>query len=102
MGKLLSSRYSEYSFRCSALDLASKGVRVNAVNPGFIKTGIFNKAGIPNEVYDAMEEEESKKHPLGRVGIVEEVSSVIGFLASDQASFVTGQTVGIDGGRALY
>ena len=87
--------------RCSAVDLASKGVRVNAVNPGFIKTGIFNKAGITDDIYNAMEEAEAQRHPLGRVGNVEEVSSVIGFLASDQASFMTGQTVGIDGGRAL-
>ena len=53
------------------------------------------------EAKRAMEEAEAQRHPLGRVGNVEEVSSVIGFLASDQASFMTGQTVGIDGGRAL-
>ena len=46
-------------------------------------------------------EEESRNHPLGRVGTVEEVAAMIAFLASDGARFITGQTIGIDGGRAL-
>jgi len=101
VGYCMSKAAMDQLVRCSAVDLASKGVRVNAVNPGFIKTGIFNKAGITDDIYNAMEEAEAQRHLLGRVGNVEEVSSVIGFLASDQASFMTGQTVGIDGGRAL-
>lgn len=46
-------------------------------------------------------EEQNKYHPLGRVGTVEEVAGMVAFLASDEAKFMTGQTIGIDGGRAL-
>ena len=66
-----------------------------------MRTEIFQKAGIPGEVMDGFLEEQSKLHPLGRVGTVEEVVGTIGFLASNEARFITGQTVGIDGGRAL-
>lgn len=101
VGYCISKAAMDQLVRCSAVDLASKGVRVNAVNPGVIKTEIFHKGGITGEIYDTMMEEECKSHPIGRVGNVEEVASMIGFLASSEASFITGQTVGIDGGRAL-
>ena len=52
-------------------------------------------------MYEQLMEEESKNHPLGRIGTVEEVAGMIAFLASDGAKFITGQTIGIDGGRAL-
>ena len=90
-----------YPCRCSALDLASKGIRVNAVNPGLIKTEIFQKGGITGDLHDYMMEEEIKRHPIGRLGTVEDVAALIEFLASSQATFITGNTVGIDGGRAL-
>ena len=90
-----------YPCRCSALDLASKGIRVNAVNPGLIKTEIFQKGGITGDLHDHMMEEEIKRHPIGRLGTVEDVAALIEFLASSQATFITGNTVGIDGGRAL-
>lgn len=82
--------------RCTALELAPKQVRVNAVNPGSVVTRIQERAGIDLELY---KEKAKVTHALGRAGLPEEVASVIGFLASDAASFVTGATVPVDGGR---
>ena len=76
-------------------------MRVNGVNPGIIKTEIFQKAGITGEMLEQLMEKTRKNHLLGRIGTVEEVSGMITFLASDEARFITGQTIGIDGGRAL-
>ncbi|XP_063964202.1 3-oxoacyl-[acyl-carrier-protein] reductase FabG-like isoform X2 [Lytechinus pictus] len=82
--------------RCCALDLASKGVRVNAVNPGAIETPLLTGFGVP---VDQIEEVMGKLHPMGRVGQSSEVAKAIKFLASDAASFITGETLSIDGGR---
>ncbi|XP_066922165.1 3-oxoacyl-[acyl-carrier-protein] reductase FabG-like [Clytia hemisphaerica] len=68
--------------RTTALELASHQVRCNAVNPGFIN-------------------HREETHRFDRVGTVEEVASVIAFLASDSASFITGATIPVDGGRQL-
>ncbi|MGH7105607.1 MAG: SDR family NAD(P)-dependent oxidoreductase [Acetobacteraceae bacterium] len=75
-----------------AIDLAAKGVRVNAVAPGTIATPAvarMAKEGIDKVV---------KLHPLGRMGRPEEVASAILFLASDEASFITGAVLPVDGG----
>jgi len=79
-----------------ALALAPYGVRVNAIGPGTIGTELARKA--------VMSSEEAKKRifmrtPLGRLGDVSEIASVAVFLASDEASYITGQTVYPDGGR---
>lgn len=87
--------------RCVALELASKGVRVNAVNPGVITTGIHKKgeSGMSEDEYEKFLEKCAATHALGRPGYVEEVASVITFLASDAASNITGATLPVDGGR---
>ena len=75
-----------------AIDLAGKGVRVNAVAPGTIRTPAverMDKAGIAR-----ME----SLHPIGRLGRPEEVAAAILFLASDEASFITGAVLPVDGG----
>lgn len=86
--------------RCAALELAAKGVRVNAVNPGVVVTEIHRRGGMNDEQYAAFLEHSKGTHPLGRVGSAEEVAELIFFLASSRASWITGATYSIDGGRA--
>jgi NAD(P)-dependent dehydrogenase (short-subunit alcohol dehydrogenase family) len=86
--------------RCSALELAAKGVRVNAVNPGVVVTEIHKRGGMNNETYAAFLEHSKQTHPIGRVGRPGEIAELVLFLASDRASWITGATYSIDGGRA--
>lgn len=87
--------------RCAALELAAKGVRVNAVNPGVVVTEIHKRGGMGEDQYAAFLEHSKETHPLGRVGQTSEIADLIAFLASDRASWITGATYSIDGGRAL-
>jgi len=87
--------------RCAALELAAKGVRVNAVNPGVVVTEIHKRGGMDQEQYAAFLEHSKSTHPLGRVGDAQEIAELIYFLASDRATWITGGTYSIDGGRAL-
>lgn len=86
--------------RCAALELAAKGVRVNAVNPGVVVTEIHKRGGMSEEAYTAFLEHSKQTHPLGRTGQPEEIAALVLYLASDQASWITGATYSIDGGRA--
>lgn len=86
--------------RCAALELAAKGVRVNAVNPGVVATEIHKRGGLTEEQYEAFLDHSKGTHPLGRVGEAREIAELISFLASDRASWITGATYSIDGGRA--
>ncbi|HET6975419.1 MAG TPA: glucose 1-dehydrogenase [Pyrinomonadaceae bacterium] len=86
--------------RCASLELAAKGVRVNAVNPGVVVTEIHKRGGMSEEAYAAFLEHSKTTHPLGRTGRPEEIASLVLYLASDQASWITGATYSIDGGRA--
>lgn len=86
--------------RCAALELASKGVRVNAVNPGVVVTALHKRGGMADADYDQFLKNSEKTHPLGRVGQPEEVADLIYFLASEKAAWITGATYEIDGGRA--
>ncbi|HEY7544149.1 MAG TPA: SDR family oxidoreductase [Blastocatellia bacterium] len=87
--------------RCAALELAPKGIRVNAVNPGVVMSGLHRSGGMSEENYAAFLDHSKSTHPLGRVGEAREVAELILFLASDRAAWITGTTVSIDGGRAL-
>jgi NAD(P)-dependent dehydrogenase (short-subunit alcohol dehydrogenase family) len=86
--------------RCAALELAARGVRVNAVNPGVVVTEIHRRGGMNEETYAAFLEHSKQTHPLGRVGKPDEIATLVFFLASEQASWITGATYSIDGGRA--
>jgi NAD(P)-dependent dehydrogenase (short-subunit alcohol dehydrogenase family) len=86
--------------RCLALELAEAGVRVNAVNPGVVRTMLHRSGGMAEDAYDKFLERSTTTHPLGRVGTPEEIAELIAFLASDRAGWITGECVAIDGGRA--
>lgn len=87
--------------RCAALELAPKGVRVNAVNPGVVVTEIHKRGGMTDEAYVSFLEHSRTTHPLGRVGDASEIAELVFFLASEKAAWITGATYSIDGGRAL-
>jgi NAD(P)-dependent dehydrogenase (short-subunit alcohol dehydrogenase family) len=81
----------------AALELASKGVRVNSVNPAMVQTDLLGKGGISEEQY----QEDMKKYPLQRYGKPEEIAFSIIYLLSDASAWVTGSSLLIDGGITL-
>ncbi|NQW01427.1 MAG: SDR family oxidoreductase [Rhodospirillales bacterium] len=78
-----------------ALALASKGVRVNAIGPGSIGTDMVKSLMVD----DAARKTIMSRTPMGRLGKPEEIAAVAAFLASDEASYITGETINADGGR---
>jgi NAD(P)-dependent dehydrogenase (short-subunit alcohol dehydrogenase family) len=84
--------------RSLALDEAQHGIRVNAVCPGYTRTRMLMSGIGPTEDPVAAEREMAAIHPLGRIGEPMEIANVVAFLASDEASFVTGGTMLVDGG----
>ena len=87
--------------RCAALELAPKGVRVNAVNPGVVVTNLHRRSGMGEDNYASFLERSRTTHPLGRPGTAEEIAELIYFLASGASGWITGETISIDGGRHL-
>ena len=81
--------------KTAAKELASRNISVNAVAPGFIDTEMTN------ELSDEIKEELFKLIPLQRLGKVDDVAKVVAFLASDDASYMTGQTLQVDGGMVM-
>jgi NAD(P)-dependent dehydrogenase (short-subunit alcohol dehydrogenase family) len=78
-----------------ALSLAEYGIRVNAIGPGSINTRILGNVMTD----EAARARILSRTPLGRIGEPEEIAAVAAFLASDDASYITGQTIYADGGR---
>lgn len=78
--------------KSAALHYAPQGVRINSVHPGYIDTPLLD--GLPRDVHDAL----VGLHPIGRLGSSEEVASLVLFLLSDEASFITGSQHVVDGG----
>ncbi len=81
-----------------ALELAPRRIRVNSVSPGAIDTPIWSKSGAPPERLAQITTEVAASIPFGRFGTAHEVAEVVAFLASDQAAYVTGTTLTVDGG----
>src|SRR5260370_3944234 len=86
--------------RCAALELAPKGVRVNAVNPGVVVTEIHRRGGMSEETYRRFLEHPKTTHPICRVGQASEISELVCYLASEKDAWITGATSQMDGGRA--
>ena len=84
---------------CAALEMAPKGVRINAVNPGVVVTNLHKSGGMDETAYKAFLEHSKSTHPLGRAGEADEVANLIYFLASPDAGWITGVSMPIDGGR---
>lgn len=78
-----------------ALSLASRGIRVNAIGPGSINTDILAAVNNDPEAKNRI----LSRTPMGRIGEASEIASIAAFLASDDASYITGQTIYADGGR---
>ena len=84
-----------------ALDLAPDNIRVNLVCPAAIGTRMVTAWLDAEEDSDGARARVLVKHPIGRIGRAEEVASVIAFLASEDASFMTGLSIPVDGGRSI-
>ena len=80
-----------------ALEMAKKGVTVNTVSPGYLRTSIVTK--IPEEIIKTRILPEI---PVGRLGEPDEVAALVAFLASNDAAFITGANIAINGGQHMY
>jgi NAD(P)-dependent dehydrogenase (short-subunit alcohol dehydrogenase family) len=84
--------------RTAAAELVERGIRVNAVAPGPIVTPIFDKTGLPKEAIDEWSKQILERVPMKRFGQPEEVAATVAFLASEDASYITGVEINVDGG----
>ena len=78
-----------------AIEYAKKNVTINCVSPGFIKTQMTDK------IDDGMKEILSSRIPMNRLGNTSDVSNTVAFLASDHASYITGETIHVNGGMYM-
>jgi len=81
--------------KATAKELASRGVTVNAITPGFIETDMTDALG------EELKEEHLKAIPVGRYGKAEEVASLVAYLAQEESAYITGQAIGINGGMFM-
>ena len=84
--------------RALALELAPRGIRVNAVSPGLINTPAYSKVGVSQDLIESW----AQGVPLGRVGTPADVAEVVAFLASDAASYLTGDNLSVSGGIGIH
>lgn len=84
--------------RVAAAELVGRGIRVNAVSPGPIATPIFGKLGMAKEAVDELAGAILSRVPMKRLGHGEDVANAVAFLASPQASYITGVELNVDGG----
>ena len=86
--------------RALALELAPHGITVNCVPPGMIDTPMLRKAAAGGDIGN-LQKIAARVVPVGRVGTAEEIAATCGFLCSDEAAFITGQVIGVNGGMVL-
>ena len=84
-----------------SLELIGRGIRINAISPGPIATPMFDRFGLPPEAVQGIKGEIEQKSPIKRFGSPEEVAKVVLFLASDDAAYVVGEEIVVDGGMSL-
>jgi len=84
--------------RTAAAELVGRGIRVNTVAPGPIETPIFGRTGLPQEAVDEFAKGVKERVPMKRFGKPEEVAGTVAFLASQDASYITGVEINVDGG----
>lgn len=85
--------------KCASLELAPRGIRVNSVNPGVIRTPFYEKLGIDETEVKNLFDTQEERYPIGRLGSASDVTNAILFLASERTSFITGVSLVVDGGR---
>jgi 3-oxoacyl-[acyl-carrier protein] reductase len=81
--------------KATARELASRGITCNAVAPGFVLTELTQ------DLPEPLKQELTARTPLGRFGTTEEIATAVAFLASDEAAFITGQVLAVDGGLVM-
>jgi 2-hydroxycyclohexanecarboxyl-CoA dehydrogenase len=86
--------------RALALELAPHGITVNTIPPGMIDTPMLRRAAAGGDI-GQLEKVAARMIPVGRPGTTEEIAATCGFLCSDEAAFITGQVVGVNGGMVL-
>lgn len=87
--------------KCAALELAPDGVRVNSVNPGFVKTNLLKNVGLNQDQLDLLSQNMVGRTPMKKIIESEDIAALIAFLASDKAKSITGCNYTIDAGRLL-
>lgn len=87
--------------RTAAIELAPRKIRVNAVNPGPVETPIFGKTGMTEEQLSGFAEAMKKRVPVNRLGATDDIAKLVVYLASEDASFITGSEINIDGGMSI-
>lgn len=101
MGVYAATKAAVRSFvRTAATELQGRNIRVNAVAPGPIATPIFGRSGLTDEQIEGFKAGISGRVPMRRIGRAEEIASAVAFLASDDASYITGVELNVDGGMA--
>ena len=81
--------------KSTARELAPRGITANCIAPGYVATDMTNELG------DEVQQSLNEKIPLGRIGQVEDIAYAVAFLASDEAEYITGQTLTVDGGMVM-
>jgi NAD(P)-dependent dehydrogenase (short-subunit alcohol dehydrogenase family) len=101
MGIYAATKAAVRSFtRTAATELLGRGIRVNAVAPGPIATPIFGRSGLTEQQIEGFKAGISERVPMRRIGRPEEIADAVAFLASDEASYITGVELNVDGGMA--